>query len=435
MANMAMRAEGLGKVYRVGRGWAESKPTLGGKMIRAVTAPVRNFREVRRLTNTTDGGDDLHWALRDVSFEIGHGEVVGVIGRNGAGKSTLLKLLSRITAPSKGRATIRGRVGSLLEVGTGFHPDLTGRENIFLNGAILGMDRSYVERRFDEIVEFSGVEKFIDTPVKRYSSGMYLRLAFAVAAHLEAEIMIVDEVLAVGDAAFQKKCLGKMSSVGKEGRTVLFVSHNLTAVRTLCQRALLLRGGTLVADLSAAEAVERYVSEIRDYLPEQRWDDPASAPQNTTSVVHRVAMRGLNGESLDELTTSTPFRVDIDYTTKYEGSYPSFQLTVFDLENNPVFSTFSNREPNYYGRPLPIASYRTSCLVPANLLNAQGYTVDITIFSTQFSDWHTMKDVLRFEVSDSPELRVDYFREYVGAVRPDIPWQTERVQPAEGAAS
>jgi lipopolysaccharide transport system ATP-binding protein len=358
-----------------------------------------------------------------------------VIGRNGAGKSTLLKLLSRITAPSTGRATIHGRVGSLLEVGTGFHPDLTGRENIFLNGAILGMDRAYVARRFDEIVEFSGVEKFIDTPVKRYSSGMYLRLAFAVAAHLEAEIMIVDEVLAVGDAQFQKKCLGKMSSVGREGRTVLFVSHNLTAVRSLCQRALLLRGGTLVADLTATEAVERYVAEIRDFVPEQVWEDASTAPQNSTAVVHRVAMRSVDGGPVDELSTATPFRVDVEFSTRYEESYPAFQLTVYDLENNPVFATFSNREPNYYGRPMRLGTYRTSCFVPGNLLNAQGYTVDVTLYGSQFSEWQVMKDVLRFEVQDSSELRVDYFREYIGAVRPDIPWRTERVAVPDSLAA
>ena len=428
MADLALRAEGLSKRYRVGRGWTEPKATLGGRVIQAVTAPIRNFREVRRLTRfDQDEGEGVHWALRDVSFEIKHGEVVGVIGRNGAGKSTLLKLLSRITAPTKGRALVRGRVGSLLEVGTGFHPDLTGRENIYLNGAVLGMDRAYVNRRFDEIVDFSGVEKFIDTPVKRYSSGMYLRLAFAVAAHLEAEIMIVDEVLAVGDAQFQKKCIGKMSSVGAEGRTVLFVSHNLTAVRTLCQRALVLRKGELAADLSAAEAVEQYIAEIRDRLLEATWPDEATAPKNVTTRIRRVALRGADGEEPGEITTATPLRFDIDYDARYEGAQPAIKLTLYDLENNVVFETFNNRESEWYGKPMPARTFRTSCHIPGNLLNAQGYVAEVTMYSAQYTDWYILKDVIRFEVSDSPELRHDYFREYLGAVRPALDWTTNRV--------
>jgi lipopolysaccharide transport system ATP-binding protein len=428
MTQLALRAEGIGKRYRVGRGWAEPKPTLGGRLVQAVSAPIRNFREVRRLTQfEQDESDDVHWALRDVSFEIRHGEVVGVIGRNGAGKSTLLKVLSRITSPTKGRALVHGRVGSLLEVGTGFHPDLTGRENIYLNGAVLGMDRDYVDRRFDEIVDFSGVEKFIDTPVKRYSSGMYLRLAFAVAAHLEAEIMIVDEVLAVGDAQFQKKCIGKMSSVGAEGRTVLFVSHNLTAVRTLCQRALVLRKGRLAADLSAAEAVEQYVAEISDSLLEQTWPDDATAPKNVTTRIRRVALRAADGSEPGEITTATPLRVDIDYDARYEGAQPAIKLTLYDLENNVAFETFNNREPEWYGRPMPAETFRSSCLIPGNLLNAQGYVAEITMYSAQYTDWYILKDVLRFEVSDSSELRNDYFREYLGAVRPDLRWTTARL--------
>ena len=431
---VAMRADGLAKLYKIGRRWADSKPTLAGRALGAITAPIRNFREVRRLTQSGEADQDVHWALRDVSFEIKHGEAVGVIGRNGAGKSTLLKVLSRITAPSKGRAMVRGRVGSLLEVGTGFHPDLTGRENVYLNGAILGMDRAYVDRRFEEIVDFSGVEKFIDTPVKRYSSGMYLRLAFAVAAHLEAEIMIVDEVLAVGDAQFQKKCLGKMGSASKEGRTVLFVSHNLTAVKTLCSRALLLRQGTLVADLPAAEAVEQYMSEIRDSVFEQRYDG-ATAPQNSTATIRRVALRDVHGGEIEELTTATPFRIDVDFATKHADAYPTFQVMLYDLENNCVFSSFGNREPHWYGRPMPEGLFRASCFVPGQLLNAQGYTVNVTLFGPSFSEWSTARDALRFEVEDDSTLRGDYFREYVGAVRPALDWRTTPIDPTPSGAA
>ena len=434
MSNLALRAEGLSKRYRLGRQWLETKPTLGGSLLRAVTAPVRNLRDVRRLSQFTgEDEQDVLWALHDVSFDVKHGEVVGVIGRNGAGKSTLLKLLSRITTPSKGRALVYGRVGSLLEVGTGFHPDLTGRENIYLNGAIFGMDKAYVDRRFDEIVDFSGVERFIDTPVKRYSSGMYLRLAFAVAAHLDAEIMIVDEILAVGDAQFQKKCLGKMSSVGREGRTVLFVSHNLTAVRTLCSRALLLRQGELVADLSAAEAVERYMAEISDNVLERVYAEDETAPHNSSTFLRRVALRAEGGGDVDELTTSTPFRIDVEFDTRYEGATPAVQVTISDLENNVVFMSLNNREPVWYGRPMPVGRYRTSCHVPGNLLNAQGYSVELNVYGGPWEDWCIVKDALRFDLQDSAALRGDYFREYLGAVRPALAWTTEPIAGARRA--
>lgn len=257
-ADIAVRVEGIGKQYRVGQ-VRQRYPTLRDALaasarsaVRRVVSPLQSFRERSR--------PETFWALRNVSFEVSHGEVVGIIGRNGAGKSTLLKILSRITEPTEGSAVIHGRVGSLLEVGTGFHPELTGRENVYLNGAILGMTRGEIERKFDEIVSFAEVERFIDTPVKHYSSGMYLRLAFAVAAHLEPEILIVDEVLAVGDASFQKKCLGKMGDVAREGRTVLFVSHNMDAVQRLCTRCLMLRRGLIAAEGPTASVVAEYLS-------------------------------------------------------------------------------------------------------------------------------------------------------------------------------
>src|SRR5216683_2963443 len=249
MSETVIRCESLGKLYRIGR--RERYKTLRDTLADTFSAPLR-WR--RNGTSGRDSGDEAFWALKDVSFEIKRGEVVGIIGRNGAGKSTLLKILSRITEPTKGRVILRGRVASLLEVGTGFHPELTGRENIFLNGAILGMTRREIQKKFDEIVAFAEVEKFLDTPVKRFSSGMYVRLAFAVAAHLEPEILVVDEVLAVGDTEFQKKCLGKMDEVSRqEGRTVLFVSHNLAAVAEMADRALLLDTGSVAVDSSVAE--------------------------------------------------------------------------------------------------------------------------------------------------------------------------------------
>jgi lipopolysaccharide transport system ATP-binding protein len=258
MSEIAIRLENLGKLYRVGRP-QENYQNLREALTKAVTSPVRRLLQLSKPKGESARSDKF-WALRDVSFEVKRGETVGIIGRNGAGKSTLLKILSRITEPSVGNGEINGRIGSLLEVGTGFHPELTGRENIYLNGAILGMRRAEIASKFDEIVDFAEVDKFVDTPVKHYSSGMYLRLAFSVAAHLEPEILLVDEVLAVGDAAFQKKCLGKMQNVADNGRTVLFVSHNMAAVQALCRRGISLSEGRIACDATADEAVRSYVS-------------------------------------------------------------------------------------------------------------------------------------------------------------------------------
>jgi len=262
MSDIAIRVENLSKQYRIGGPQARYK-TIRESLTEAVQAPFRRLASVVRGQSSAVSNETI-WALKDVSFEVKRGEVVGIIGRNGAGKSTLLKVLSRITEPTEGRAEIHGRVGSLLEVGTGFHPELTGRENITLNGAILGMKRAEIDRKFDEIVDFAEIEKFLDTPVKHYSSGMYVRLAFAVAAHLEPEILLVDEVLAVGDVAFQKKCLGKMGDVAREGRTVLFVSHNMAAIENLCARTILLEEGHSIRDGATKEAIAMYMAQGLD---------------------------------------------------------------------------------------------------------------------------------------------------------------------------
>jgi lipopolysaccharide transport system ATP-binding protein len=291
MGSIAIRAEMLGKRYRIGAPKVRHR-TLREAIASAAAAPLRNLGRLRALTSFEgDAARDTIWALRDFSFEAREGEVVGIIGRNGAGKSTLLKLLSRITEPTAGVADIYGRVGSLLEVGTGFHLELTGRDNIYLNGSILGMDRGYIDRRFDEIVEFAAIGPFLDTPVKRYSSGMYLRLAFAVAAHLEPEVLIVDEVLAVGDAEFQQKCLGRMDEVAREGRTVLFVSHNLGAVQRLCTRAILLQNGRLEADCDTVEAIRRYLASGGSEAPPVRWFDLSAAQRSGSGLARFVAVR------------------------------------------------------------------------------------------------------------------------------------------------
>ncbi|MGC2514705.1 MAG: ABC transporter ATP-binding protein, partial [Terriglobales bacterium] len=281
MSDIVIQADNLGKRYDIGE--RERYLTLRDLLARTVSAPARLFTSHRSSSSDSSHarGNRLQiWALKEACLEIRRGEVVGLIGRNGAGKSTLLKILSRITKPTTGWAEIRGRVGSLLEVGTGFHPELTGRENAYLSGAILGMTKREITRKFDEIVAFAEVEKFIDTPVKHYSSGMYVRLAFSVAAHLEPEILLVDEVLAVGDAAFQKKCLGKMGQVSHEGRTILFVSHNMAAIRALCTRAVLVGNGSVIASGTVAEVVDEYLMGTVQHTHFREWPDPADAPGN-----------------------------------------------------------------------------------------------------------------------------------------------------------
>jgi lipopolysaccharide transport system ATP-binding protein len=282
MPSLAIRVENIGKQYRIGMRRARPK-TMRDAIVGALAAPLHNLRRL----GSTDGADaeDTIWALRDVNFEVRQGEVLGVVGNNGAGKSTLLKILSRITPPTIGRAWVNGRMGSLLEVGTGFHPELTGRDNVYLKGAIIGMDRSYIASRFDEIVAFSEVERFLDTPVKHYSSGMYLRLAFAVAAHLPSEILVIDEVLAVGDAGFQKKCLAKMSEIASEGRTILFVSHNLNAVQRMCPRSVLLHGGRLVADGGTGDVLRQYLAQAPEAPKPRTWIDLSLAQRTGTREV------------------------------------------------------------------------------------------------------------------------------------------------------
>jgi lipopolysaccharide transport system ATP-binding protein len=369
MGDAAIRVEGLGKEYRVG------ELRRGLNLRETIAAGARSA--VRRLASRGEGGrgGERFWALRDVSFEVRPGEAVGIIGGNGAGKSTLLKILSRITEPTQGDAWIHGRVGSLLEVGTGFHLELTGRENTYLNGAILGMKRREIDRRFDEIVDFSGVERFIDTPVKQYSTGMYLRLAFAVAAHLEPEVLIVDEVLAVGDAAFQQKCLGKMSGVAREGRTVLFVSHNMAAVQTLCSRALLLRAGRLECGGPVGEVVARYLHSVE-----------RAAGQ---SLAERTDRSGRGEVRLAEVEVSTggplPSTVlsvgrTATFAFRLDGRHPgtALRFTVRDQLGQPVTS-FHTVLPTGADPDDADAEPRLACEVPELPLVPGSYRVDVEV--------------------------------------------------------
>ncbi|HTG01093.1 MAG TPA: ABC transporter ATP-binding protein, partial [Nitrospirota bacterium] len=306
MKDISIRVENLSKKYTIA-----SAKRRSDSLREQVT---NSLKSLFRSSAYAQARDDAFWALKDVSFEIRQGEIVGIIGQNGAGKSTLLKILSRITVPTSGKAEIYGRVGSLLEVGTGFHPELTGRENVYLSGAVIGMKKDEIRRHFDSIVDFAEIEKFLEVPVKRYSSGMYVRLAFAVAAHLEPEILLVDEVLSVGDAAFQKKCLAKIGEASKNGRTVLFISHNMVAVNSLCGRVIWIQGGRIVEDGATAQIVTDYLSksEKGEGRSEEIWDDVRQAPGNALVRLHSVRVRRQNGGLSDPLTMQTPFQVEVE---------------------------------------------------------------------------------------------------------------------------
>jgi lipopolysaccharide transport system ATP-binding protein len=338
MSETVIKVEHLSKQYRIGA--REGYRTFRETLVDAAKAPLQGLSKVFNRRRAVGGrsSPDLIWALRDVSFEVKQGEVVGIIGRNGAGKSTLLKILSRITEPTEGRVELRGRVGSLLEVGTGFHPELTGHENIYLYGAILGMDRWEVTRKFDEIVAFAELEKFIDTPVKKYSSGMYMRLAFAVAAHLEPEILLVDEVLAVGDAAFQKKCLGKMGDVSKAGRTVLFVSHNMTAIGSLCGRALLLGEGKKLEDGNSKSVINRYLeSNYSSSVPKSLHDRSDRGGDGSIRVVE-IRLGTRNNPICGFWVTGEDAIVDLACQCSGDRTYPNIEvaLGIFRTDQSPL---------------------------------------------------------------------------------------------------
>ena len=424
MSNISIEASGLSKQYRIG-GKRQKYMTLRDSITEIVTAPYHRFKAAMRGDPVGKAGStEAIWAMKDLSFKIHAGEVVGVIGRNGAGKSTLLKVLSRITEPSHGYANIYGRVGSLLEVGTGFHPELTGRENIYLNGAILGMKRFEIDRQFDAIVAFSEVDKFIDTQVKFYSSGMYLRLAFAVAAHLEPEILLVDEVLAVGDASFQRKCLGKMSSVASEGRTVLFVSHNLTAVRTLCSRVIWLNGGQLVEEGEPTEVISRYLKGDLQSELENTWDDPATAPGSRFIRLHKVRARP-HGVPEDELiTVNTPIELEFLFWVPEPQDAMHLSIHVYNMEDLCVFSSDSPAGPAGPGL------VRRTCLIPADFLNDGIYRFRFIAAINQSRTVLDYSNALRLEVFDG-ERHGAWLGKVFGVVRPKLEWSAaETITPA-----
>ena len=377
MSNLALKIENVSKIYRVGT-IAEREETLFGNLANAIKAPLQSYRELRALSQFDDeDADDVLWALRDVSFDVAHGDVVGLIGRNGAGKSTLLKVLSRITEPTRGRIEAYGRIASLLEVGTGFHDDLTGRENVYLNGAILGMTKAEIDRKFDEIVAFSEIERFIDTMTKRYSSGMKVRLAFAVAAHLEPEILLVDEVLAVGDVAFQKKCLGKMDDVADEGRTVIFVSHHMSMIQALCKRGIVLQDGQTTFDGGVESAIGVYlkaVETLSDEHPNQRTDREGSG----AARIADFWLEDSDGDRVDVVASGR----DVHFCTRYErvgecGDI-DFNMGVYDQYGVCVFNSSTKVVPAVSGSTEAEGIAR--CTVPRLPLPAGGYTVNLALW-------------------------------------------------------
>jgi lipopolysaccharide transport system ATP-binding protein len=409
MSTVVIRGEGLGKSYQ--RGALQQNTLLRDHLSRMLKSPLSVFRRPK---------DETFWALEDVSLEVREGEVLGLIGRNGAGKTTLLKILSRITKPTTGWAEIRGRVGSLLEVGTGFHPELTGRENTFLSGAILGMGKSEITRKFDEIVAFAELEQFIDTPVKHYSSGMYVRLAFAVAAHLEPEILLVDEVLAVGDASFQKKCLGKMGDVSKSGRTIVFVSHNMTAMRRLASRAIWLEGGQIAETGPVANVVDHYLQKSTESNLESVWEDERLAPGDERVRLHSVRVIP-QGTADGLITVHTPLRIEFTYWNYVPGTVLNVSMILNNLEEVCVLASPSDFKPR------PAGLVRHMVRIPGDFLNAGSYYINAMIVKDASAGILLQNNVVAFEVVEG-EVVGNWYGRPPGAVRPKLEWESEMIK-------
>lgn len=430
MSEAIITVENLGKKYQLG------PQSQGGAQYRTLRDSLAEGARNLFRQNGARAKSEEFWALREVSFEVKQREVVGIIGRNGAGKSTLLKILSRITEPTTGRLRIKGRVASLLEVGTGFHPELTGRENIFLNGAILGMVRTEIKAKFDEIVAFAEIEKFLDTPVKRYSSGMYVRLAFAVAAHLEPEILVVDEVLAVGDIEFQKKCLNKMEDVGRHGRTVLFVSHNMTAVTRLCSRVILLGKGELQHDSSPSEVITAYLGGGYGKNSIREWSPSDFPPGNEITRLKSVKIQTASGENLETYRIDEPIGVAFTFEVFLEGNVliPNYVLT--NTEGQCIFHSH-DWDHRWRHEPRPVGTHTRVCWIPPNLLSEGTFLVGVAITTYHPFQIHLSEpDVVAFQVADSltgDTARGDYGGPLPGAVRPLLPWSDQSGAPYQAA--
>jgi lipopolysaccharide transport system ATP-binding protein len=420
MSDAVISVEGLGKRYRIGHN-QDPYGRLTESLWGALRAPIDMARGKRREAN------EWIWALRDVSFEVHHGEVVGVIGRNGSGKTTLLKVLSRITEPTVGRAVLQGRVGSLLEVGTGFHPELTGRENVFMSGAVLGMRRGEIIRKFDEIVDFAGIDQFLDTPVKRYSSGMQVRLGFAVAAHLDPEILFIDEVLAVGDAEFQKKCLGKMSELGHGGRTIVFVSHSMPAMLRLCEQAILLDHGSVVTAGPTHEVVRAYLDTDMGRTSARHWTDPATAPGDSVARLRSIRVVSGQGGRGDELDIRQPVDLEVVYWSDDPGSFrPFVNVHFFNDEGTCLFISHDTADRAWRQSPRARGLVRATVRIPGNFLAEGRVTVTVAVSSMNPTVVHALEhDAIAFQIvdrSDGDGVRGEYAHEWPGVVRPMLDW-------------
>lgn len=432
MQETAISVEGLGKRFRLGM-LEDAPENVATSIFRAVTSPISNYRKYKSLYKFDSDKDEANvlWALKDVSFDVPKGQVLGIVGMNGAGKSTLLKILANITPPSTGKVRIRGRVSSLLEVGTGFHPELTGRENVYLNGTMMGMTRAEVDRKFDEIVEFSGVSKFLDTPVKRYSSGMRVRLAFAVAAHLEPEILIIDEVLAVGDAGFQKKCLGKMEEAGKDGRTVLFVSHNLPAVSRLCSRAILLREGRIIMDDTAVNVIAHYLSYEKETASCRTWQaDDQDAPFDSVARLLGMRIKDRSGKTVSTADIREPLGMEMEYEVydSHRVLLPNF--SVFDEYGNNLFVAVDT-DPRWHGKPRVAGRYLSTAWIPGNLLAEGHIEVGAHMATTEPHEIHfSAPQAISAQIVDPMEgdsARGLYFGGIHGLVRPKLEWENKLI--------
>jgi lipopolysaccharide transport system ATP-binding protein len=411
MTDIAISVKGLGKQYRIGgrpSGYATLRDVLAARLSRQPRDPQSTL-----------------WALREVSFDVEQGHVLGIIGRNGAGKSTLLKILARVTEPTEGEARIAGRVGSLLEVGTGFHPELTGRENVYLNGAILGMKRTEIDSKFDEIVSFSEVERFIDTPIKHYSSGMNLRLAFAVAAHLEPEILVIDEVLAVGDAEFQRKCLGKMNDVAQQGRTVLFVSHDMSAILRLTQEAIVIEGGRIVLRAPSDQAVDFYMTSGMSQVGEHQWPE-ASPSVQAAAPFQPVALRVLNaaGRAADRVLASEAFEVEFEYRLHQSIKGLRVGMYLFTSRGESVFTSFDTDSPEAFAAHeiRPPGRYRSRCRVPAALLNEGRFVLGVNASAFKVRSFFTDEHALSFTVDGTGAPGSQWDERRRGPLRPQLEW-------------
>ncbi|MEW5991783.1 MAG: ABC transporter ATP-binding protein [Chloroflexota bacterium] len=424
MNDVVISVEGLGKRYQIGH-QRDPYGRLTESLWDALLKPLELVRGRR-------GGETSEWiwALRDVSFEVREGDVVGVIGRNGSGKTTLLKVLSRITEPTVGSAVLRGRVGSLLEVGTGFHQELTGRENVFMSGAVLGMRRAEIIRKFDEIVEFAGVEQFLDTPVKRYSSGMQVRLGFAVAAHLEPEILFIDEVLAVGDAEFQKKCLGKMSELGQGGRTILFVSHSMPAMLRLCERAILLDHGQVVTSGPSHAVVRAYLESDLGTTSERRWDDPSTAPGDEVARLRSVRVTSARGGRADEVDIREAIDIEVEYwSAGLDNLRPTVNLAAYNDEDTCIFTVIDQANENFKNIPRRPCMIRSTARIPGQFLAEGRVTVNVAVVTYNPFIGHAVElDAVAFHVVDRTEgdgVRGEYAGPWPGVVRPMLEWNIE----------